>query len=494
MDFSEILKEQSTFTKTENGAYAKNTTGSCLLDLFSIIGSCRNRMDKEIIELFEKAYSEDKTGTIRCLFYARDIRGGLGERKVFRTLLKHIGNNSELCNNLKPNLALIPEYGRYDDFYSLIETPLESDVWKIIKEQLEIDKSYMETGEIEKISLLAKWLKKADSKNQETKRLGIYTANKLGMSVYEYKRLTKNLRRCIDVVEQKMSERQWDKIKYKNVPSRAMMNYRKAFARNDEDRFSEYIERVQQGKEKINSSTLYPYDIVEKILYRMENSKVLETQYENLPNYVNDTNAIVMADVSGSMYGRPMATSIGLALYFAERNKGAYHNLFMTFSSEPQFVEIKGETLSDKISNIEKADWGMSTNLYGALNEILNLSIKNQCKQEELPKALIIISDMEIDACTNQKERELLYDQVSREFSSAGYKVPNIIFWNVNSHNNTFLADKKAKGVQLVSGSSVSTFKHVLNGLDKTPVQAMYEVLNGERYQKICLKDTNNVL
>lgn len=183
MDFSEILKEQSTFTKTENGAYAKNTTGSCLLDLFSIIGSCRNRMDKEIIELFEKAYSEDKTGTIRCLFYARDIRGGLGERKVFRTLLKHIGNNSELCNNLKPNLALIPEYGRYDDFYSLIETPLESDVWKIIKEQLEIDKSHMRTGEIEKISLLAKWLKKADSKNQETKRLGIHTANKLGMSV-----------------------------------------------------------------------------------------------------------------------------------------------------------------------------------------------------------------------------------------------------------------------------------------------------------------------
>src|SRR5699024_8689215 len=201
---------------------------------------------------------------------------------------------------------------------------------------------------------------------------GIYTAKKLGMSVYDYKRLCVKLRKYIDVVEQRMSANEWDTINYPAVPSKAMMNYRKAFARHDQERFDEYLNKVQSGEQKINSATLYPYDIVEKILYGHEDSKVLETQWNNLPNYVDgDANAVVMADVSGSMSGRPMATSIGLAMYFAERNKGAYHNLFMTFSERPQFVELKGDTITDKIRFISKAYWNMSTDLEAALIKIL---------------------------------------------------------------------------------------------------------------------------
>lgn len=482
MNFSDVMREESKWTKTENGADAKNTTDSALLDMFATIGAMRTRSEDEIVKKFELAFQEDSLGAMRCLFYARDIHGGLGERRVFRVLLTYIANKH--TEELRKNIDKIPEYGRWDDVYSLVGTKLEDNMWDDVKYQLLKDKVLMKNEESS--SLLAKWLKKADASSPNTRKLGIYTAKKLGMSVYDYKRLCNRLRKHIDVVEQRMSARQWDTINYPAVPSRAMMNYRKAFARHDQERFEEYINKVSSGEQKINAATLYPYDIVEKILYHSENSKVLEAQWDNLPNYVDgDVNAVVMADVSGSMYGRPMATSIGLAMYFAERNKGAYHNLFMTFSGRPKFVEIKGNTITQKINFISRASWQMNTDLEAALMKILDVAIENHCSQEEMPKSLIIISDMEIDCCTNQKHRENFYDYVSRVYKEHGYKIPNVVFWNVNSRHDVFLADKNRKGVQLVSGQSASTFKNLIGCVDKTPVEMMYSVLNSERYQAI---------
>lgn len=482
MNFSDVMREESKWTKTENGADAKNTTDSALLDMFSTIGSMRTRLEDEIIQKFELAFQEDQLGAMRCLFYARDIRGGLGERRVFRVLLPYIANKH--LEALANNICLIPEYGRFDDLYSLVGTGAEEIIWELIKEQLMEDQKSM--IENKPCTLLAKWLKKADASSPNTRKLGIYTAKKLGMSVYDYKRLCVKLRRYIDVVEQRMSANEWDTINYPAVPSRAMMNYRKAFARHDQERFDEYLNKVQSGEQKINSATLYPYDIVEKILYGHEDSKVLEAQWNNLPDYVDgDVNAVVMADVSGSMYGRPMATSIGLAMYFAERNKGAYHNLFMTFSGNPQFVTVKGNTIAQKINFISKADWGMNTDLEKALLKILDVAIENHCSQEEMPKSLIIISDMEIDEADGQNHRENFYDYVSRVYEEHGYKIPNVVFWNVDSRHDVFLADKNCKGVQLVSGQSASTFKNLIGYVDKTPVEMMYSVLNSERYQAI---------
>ena len=470
MNFSDVMRD------------AKNTTDSALLDMFATIGAMRTRSEDEIVKKFELAFQEDSLGAMRCLFYARDIHGGLGERRVFRVLLTYIANKH--TEELRKNIDKIPEYGRWDDVYSLVGTKLEDNMWDDVKYQLLKDKVLMKNEESS--SLLAKWLKKADASSPNTRKLGIYTAKKLGMSVYDYKRLCNRLRKHIDVVEQRMSARQWDTINYPAVPSRAMMNYRKAFARHDQERFEEYINKVSSGEQKINAATLYPYDIVEKILYHSENSKVLEAQWDNLPNYVDgDVNAVVMADVSGSMYGRPMATSIGLAMYFAERNKGAYHNLFMTFSGRPKFVEIKGNTITQKINFISRASWQMNTDLEAALMKILDVAIENHCSQEEMPKSLIIISDMEIDCCTNQKHRENFYDYVSRVYKEHGYKIPNVVFWNVNSRHDVFLADKNRKGVQLVSGQSVSTFKNLIGCVDKTPVEMMYSVLNSDRYQAI---------
>lgn len=482
MNFSEVMREESKWTKTENGADAKNTTDSALLDMFATIGSMRNRSEDEIIKKFELAFQEDPLGAMRCLFYCRDIRGGQGERRVFRVLLPYIAQKH--YEELYRNLELIPEYGRWDDFYALIGTPMEEQFWPFISWKLFRDIKEMEAGR--PCSLLAKWLKKADASSPNTRKLGIYTAKKLGMSVYDYKRLCVKLRRYIDVVEQRMSANEWDTINYPAVPSRAMMNYRKAFSRHDQKRFDEYLNKVQSGEQKINSATLYPYDIVEKILYRHEDSKALEVQWDNLPDYVDgDVNAVVMADVSGSMYGRPLATSIGLAMYFAERNKGAYQNLFMTFSGNPKFVEVKGNTITQKINFISKAEWGMNTDLEKALLRILDVAIENRCSQEEMPKSLIIISDMEIDRCTSQNHRENFYDYVSRVYEEHGYKIPNVVFWNVNSRHDVFLADKDRKGVQLVSGQSASTFKNLIGCVDKTPVEMMYSVLNSERYQAI---------
>ena len=483
MNFSEIMREESKWTKTENGADAKNTTDSALLDMFATIGSMRSRSEDEIIQKFELAFQEDPLGAMRCLFYARDIRGnGLGERRVFRVLLPYIADKHS--GVMAENMKHIPEYGRWDDYYSFIGTTLEDEMWESIKAVLYADKYSMEHDK--PCTLLAKWLKKSDASSPNTRKLGIYTAKKLGMSVYDYKRLCVKLRRYIDVVEQRMSANEWDTINYPAVPSRAMMNYRKAFARHDEERFNEYLNKVQSGEQKINSATLYPYDIVEKILYRHEDSKVLEAQWNNLPDYVEgDVNAVVMADVSGSMWGRPMATSIGLAMYFAERNKGAYHNLFMTFSENPQFVTVKGDTITQKINFISKSDWGMNTDLEKALLKILDVAIENHCSQEEMPKSLIIISDMEIDCCTSQERREDFHDYVSRVYEEHGYKIPNVVFWNVNSRHDLFLADKNRKGVQLVSGQSASTFKNLIGCVDKTPVEMMYSVLNSERYRAI---------
>lgn len=484
MSFSDLLREDSKWTITENGADCKKTTGSALLDLFATIGALRTRSEDEIQRLFALAYDENPLYAARMLFYARDIREGLGERRTFRVILPYLAKlNPEV---VAKNIKYIGEYGRFDDLYCLINTPVEKEMWQYVKTQLMKDKDDMINGK--PISLLAKWLKSADASSQNTRKLGIYTAKSLGMSVYEYKRLVRSLRKHTDITERKMSANEWDNINYSSVPSRAMMIYRNAFMKHDEKRFNQYLDDVSQGNAKINTRTLYPYDIVEKILYSRENSQVLETQWNNLPNYVDEEcNVLVMADVSGSMNGRPMATSVGLALYFAERNKGAYHNLFMTFSGTPEIVEIKGKTLYDKIIFISQANWAMNTNLEAALFKILEIAKENNCSQDEIPKSLIIISDMEIDSCTQQRNKELFYDYAARVYKENGYEIPNIVFWNVDSRHDTFHADKGRKGVQLVSGQSASTFRNVINAISKTPEELMYMILDSDRYKIITI-------
>lgn len=486
MNFADAAKQKASFTRTENGAVALNTSGCALLDLFGTVGSLRGADENRTTRLFSDAYAEDKLFATKILFYARDIRGGLGERQTFRTIIKYLATYHKEA--LLPNLDLIGVYGRYDDLYVLIGTPVEDEMWAAMKKQFEEDLQNLETGKA--ISLLAKWIKTADASSKETRKLGILTAHKLGYSVYDFKRIVRRMRKHIGVIEGLMSTGRWDEIQYSAVPSRAMMLYRNSFKKHDADRYNDFINKAVNGEAKINSATLYPYDLIERTIdmsgwsYNIKNDNTVEAQWRQLPNYVEEgTNALVIADTSGSMLGRPMATSLGLAVYFAERNKGAYHNMWMSFSTNPHIHMLKGETLAQKLRSINMDDWAGSTDLKKAFDLVLDIALKNNVPNEEMPKSLIVISDMEIDFCGNKEWT--FYDKMFEKYRKNGYDLPNIIFWNVDSRHDVFHADKSRKGVQLCSGQSTTVFKQVMDCVGMTPIEAMQKTINSERYAAI---------
>lgn len=490
MNFADAARTNGSFTRTENGAVALNTSGDALLDLFSTIGSLREANEDRITRLFADAYKQDPLFATKIAFYGRDVRGGLGERRAFRILIRYMAEYH--AEALRPNLDLIGVYGRYDDLYELIGTLLEDDMWAAMKKQFEEDLQNLNDDKA--ISLLAKWIKTADASSEKTRKLGILTAQKLGYPVYNFKRIVRTMRKKIGVIESLMSAGRWDEIEYSAVPSRAMMIYRNAFQKHDEDRYNAFVNKAVNGEEKINSATLYPYDLIEKIwnmscygANKVKDDKTVEAQWRQLPNYVEEgANALVIADTSGSMYGRPMATSVGLAIYFAERNKGAYHNMWMSFSTNPHIHVLKGETLAQKIGSIDMNDWNGNTDLKAAFNLVLDIAEKNDVPPEEMPKSLIVISDMEIDFCGNKEWT--FYDKMSAKFRKAGYEIPNIIFWNVNSRHDIFHADNKRKGVQLCSGQSTSVFKQMMACVGMTPVEAMAKTINSERYESITVE------
>ena len=490
MNFATAISNESRKSYTENGATAYNSTGSALLDLFASIGALRGADEARINRLFADAYMEDPLLATKCLFYARDVRGGLGERKVFRTLLRYAAEmHPEAIRN---NIHLIPFYGRWDDLYAFVGTSLEDLMWKVMLHQFNHDREAMKKGEA--CSLLAKWLKTADASSEKTRQLGILTAKNFHMSVYDYKRQVRALRKYIDVTEVKMSRKEWEEINYPAVPSKAMTNYRNAFRRHDEQRFSAFLQKVNSGEEKINASTLYPYDLVEKYFnscgwvmrFPSEEDPVVEAQWKALPNYVAPgSNAIVIADTSGSMLGRPMNSAVALALYFAERNTGAYHGLWMSFSDDSKIQRMKGETLLQKVRNMDYDHWGGSTNLEAAFMKILDIAVRNHVDPDEMVKSIIVISDMEINHCTGEWS---FYDEMDARFMHYGYRIPNVVFWNVESRHDTFLVDSDRRGVMLVSGQASSTFKHVVGAVDKTPVEMMLDVLNSDRYMPVTVK------
>ena len=300
------------------------------------------------------------------------------------------------------------------------------------------------------------------------------------------------MRKQIGIVEALMSAGRWDEIRYSAVPSRAMMIYRNAFMKHDADRFGAFVQKAAGGEDTIHSATLFPYDIVEKVMdmdwrrIRITEDETLEAQWRQLPDYVEArTNALVIADTSGSMYGRPMATSVGLAVYFAERNTGPYHNMFMSFSGTSRIQMLKGETLAQKIRSIDMNDWANNTNLQAAFQHILEIAVQNHVAQEDMPKSLIVISDMEIDYCGDRNWT--FYENMSLKFRKFGYQIPNIIFWNVASRHDIFHADRNRTGVQLVSGQSAAVFRQVMQCVELNPVEAMEKIIGSERYEAIAV-------
>lgn len=487
MTFVGAMRRESNLTVTENQATTYKSSLSSVLDLFASGGALRKRTPKEIHDIVRKAALEDLLLTFKCLFYLRDIRGGQGERRTFREGIKVLAN--EFTEEFTKNIHLIPEFGRWDDVLALEGTKLENVGLELIKTQLIFDITS------ETPSLMAKWLPSENASSKETKRLAAKVSKFIGGSPRDYRKLLSSLRHKIDVVERKLCANKWGEIKYPNVPSNASLKYRKAFERHDRERYRAFLDQVKAGKVEIKAKTLYPYDIVREIMYKHTHDDTLEAQWKALPDFFNGKfeSALVLADVSGSMSGLPMAVSISLALYISERCKGPFHNLFMTFSADPEIHEIRGDSLAAKVQNIQRTKFGLNTNLQRAFDKILDLALKTNASQEEMPKTLYIISDMEFDQARGLKAApyggetygETNWEVIKEKFRNAGYEMPMIVFWNVQSRNDQQPVIKHDSGALLCSGCSPAILKYVLNKEFRTPLDGMLEVLNSERYSKI---------
>lgn len=479
-DFIKQLATESNAKETENGQYALKSTNNALIDLFGTIGALRYREEDEIISLFTKAYAEDRLLALKMLFYSRDILEGLGERRTFRTIINWLAD--EEPDDIRKNIALIPKFGRWDDMYSLVGTKLEKDAFAFMKAQFEEDIKNINS---DSISLLGKWLKSVKTSSAESSALGKLTAKYFGLSEKEYRQKVSMLRKKIDVVEKKMTSNKWDEIEYSAVPSKAANIYKDAFERHDEERYRKFIERVEAGEEKINSKTLFPYDLAGYYIKGNTLDKTIEEQWKALPNYMSrNRDFLVMADVSGSMFGRPIETSVGLAIYFSERNKGLYHGKFMTFSSNPQLVVLPDDvSLSKKVKITMSSDWGYNTNLDAAFRMVLESAKKSKAKQEDIPEALVVITDMEIDQCT--LNATTITEKYKDLFNEAGYEVPVIVWWNVNARQNTFHGGFDDNSVRFISGSSATVFKSLCENLGDSPEELMLKTLNSERYSEV---------
>lgn len=486
MKFNEVMSVVSNQKLTENGAIAYSTLNNPLLDLFAQAGALRPRTEKEIEDKFEAAFNTDKGLALKMLFYIGNIRGGLGERRTFRTCLKWLARNYPL--HVVDNLENIPKFNRWDSVFELIGTPVESEVVDMVKCQLVNDIKAMNEGR--PCSLMAKWMPSINTSSAETREKAKFLVNVIGATPRTYRKALSDLRKYIRVTERLMSKQEWDKIDYEAVPAKAMAQYTNAFLRHDTQRFGEYYEALCEGKAKVNAATLYPYDLVKNYCYwnRGQKNLLADEQWNSLPNYVDgEHNVVVMADVSGSMTGRPMETSIGLAIYFAERNKGDYHNLYMTFTDEPHFIKLhEGMTLKKKVQEVMHTDVGFNTNLEKAFSYILEHAIYYHVDPEDMPEALVVISDMEIDRMKENHGQYSFIDTMRKYFEEEGYKLPKIVLWNVEARNDTFLHPHE--DVIYVSGQSPSTFKSFLGALKgETAWDVMVKTLNDPMYDSVVL-------
>ncbi|MBO5389118.1 MAG: DUF2828 family protein [Lachnospiraceae bacterium] len=489
MGLREAIHNEAKWTETWNGCDTLATTDSACLDMFGRAGAMRaaSVADKEI--LFSKAFAEDKDIAVKLLFYTRDVRGGYGERDTFNQMFAHLASIN--IESVAKNLWAVLEFGRAKDLYALIGTPAEEHMWAFMKNQFELDLENMAEGN--SVSLLAKWIATPDSKVEATKELGKKTAKALGYNhktMREYKTKLRALRKYLDLPEAKMCAGKWDEIEYSKCASKFLLKNRKAFAKNDAERWADFNKKVETGEATMNMGAVTPCDIIHQV--RCNYTRDLENMWNQLPDVCNG-NALVMCDTSGSMtwhqFGGmyPIEVAEALAIYFAQRNKGDLKNMFMTFNSEPKFIELTASTLRDNYRIVENANWGGSTNLESAFDLLLKTCIKGNITAEEMPDALVIVSDMQINCVkgVNKDNNMTFYDVMNKRYTDAGYKMPQVVFWNVNAVNPTFHAAKSNRGVSLVSGYSPNVFKQVMENIGTTPYELMMAVVNSERYAEV---------
>ena len=485
MSFMYALEKQFNSTQTDNGAKAFKSTLDLNLDLFGKISASRSNPDS-IAVLYLRALEEDPETALRILFNSRDIRGGQGERNVFRHLL--LNTPFEIREKIIP---LIPIYGRWDDLFVLDGCIDWNRVVDFVISKLNHDND----PETEHPSLLAKWMPSINASSKKTKALGKQFAKRMNLSEKEYRVMLSNLRKKIDLVEHKMCSNNWSEIDYSKVPSKAGLMYRKSFIKHDLERYNQFMLSAVKLENKVNASALYPYEIAEKVREAYGNvdpteELVLQAFWQNLPDYMDGKSfkGLVVADTSGSMTSaignvKPIDVSISLAIYIAERNAGVWKNKFITFSENPEMQTIIGDTIVDKIKNLSKAEWGYNTDLIAVFKSILKAAKADSVAPEDMPEKIFIISDMQFDQACNSNTRTN-FEQIKKNYAKYNYKMPDLIFWNVNGSANVPMTIHDT-GTCLVSGCSPSILNAVLSGEVISPIDILKQAVYTERYDII---------
>lgn len=465
MNFLDALQTEDTLT--ENGMVTNSSTLNECVNLFFTIGAMRGQDKERLLSLFSKAFIENPQTALRILFWVRDVRGGAGERQIFRDIIQFLAEIEPKV--LAKNIKFIPEFGRWDDVTVLFNTKVNDDAINTIVQGLET-----------KNALCAKWLpRKGVVFNTIRKSMGLTP-----------KSLRKMLVELSNTVEQKMCAKEWTNIEYSKVPSLAISRYTKAFNKHDNEGFGNYLESLKKGETKVNASAVYPYDVVKTLTFGEKDLAV--EQWKALPNFMegNTERILPVVDVSGSMItpvGKNsnitcMDVALSLGLYISERNEGSFKDSFITFSEFPKLQKLSGN-LYDRFIQLKQADWGMSTNLEITFKLILNQSIKHNVPQSEMPTKILILSDMEFNQASRHSYSAI--HMIREEYENSGYQLPGIIFWNIQSRNDNFPVRFDERGTALISGLSPSILKSILGGKELTPVDIMNETIESERYKMI---------
>ncbi len=486
---------------TEKGAIGYKSSGSALLDLNYSVSSLRNSSEGEIAKLFIAAFNENKEYALKWLFFARDVRGGLGERRLFRICYKALADLSIL--SFCDNLPIIAEYGRWDDLISLmgINESIDFAIMQVIKVQL--DEDSINLFQDNPISLLGKWLPSENASSKDTKLKAKIIRKWLNMTSKEYRQMLSKLRRHIDVVEVKMCANQWGEIDYSKVPSLANLKYKNAFLKHDDYRRLDYLHSVRKGNSKMNMAVATPVDIVSRYMtgkfnWRMmvkDYDETLELAWDNLKD-ISISDTLVVADGSGSMTvevsGNTSAldVSTALAIYTSEHNSGVYKDAYITFSNTPQFVDLSNaKTLKEKLEISATHHEVSNTNIEAVFDLILNVAVENNVPADEMIKNVLIISDMEFDRAQRSYRNHTslspaLFEDIKTRYGDNDYRLPKLIFWNVNSRTKTIPLTENEMGVTLVSGFSQNVLKMVMSN-KYDPYEVLIETLDSERYDKV---------
>lgn len=491
--FVQAMQVAANNTVTENGALTNKSTLNYVLDWFGAGGALRQRSDADKIALFSKAFAQDRNLALKILFYFRDVRQGQGERKTFRTIMNWLGQNYP--DVARKNLENVGFYGRYDDLYCLVGTSLEKEVFNVFTKQLKSDIVNMKKGE--SVSLLAKWLKSENTSSKESRAFGRKTREAMELTSKKYRKILSALRKHINVLEVKMCAGDWKAIDFEKVPSKASLNYRKAFGRHDQDRYAAYLKAVEKGEAKMAAGAVYPYEILRSLtkggcFVQPSAQEILaaDLMWKNQPNWLagNEHNGFVIADVSGSMFasaeGLPALVAISLALYFAERNTGPFKDIWMNFSTHPSFQKFVGNNIWEKHQNMDRNTWSQSTNLQAAFDLILSTALKSKIAQKDMPDILMIVSDMEFNV-GSPGNNMTNFEVMKKKYQLAGYTLPQVIWWNVAARNDNFPIRADETGTALVSGCSPSIFKSIVSGKRFDPMQMVYDTVNIERYNRV---------